>query len=188
MKAILLRTGSVPVHFPAHPGSPKISLSLHNSVDGIFSSEKSTFCSPRISLHLEISGRRDPPIRRAFSESDVIRSEREFSIGLRRLSEAGSWSFPARIPNEEEEEEHLIGVDHGGIWPESVIPVEQLEFLGDGFGKGKKNNGKNSGDRGNDGGDTRMMGDHYKQMLKSNPGNSLLLRNYAKYLHEVKIF
>ncbi|KAK9144301.1 hypothetical protein Sjap_004204 [Stephania japonica] len=36
-----------------------------------------------------------------------------------------------------------------------------------------------------DGGDRSRIGEYYEEMLKANPGNPLLLRNYGKFLHEV---
>lgn len=126
-------------------------------------------------------------IRRAFSESDVIRSEVRFS----RLTEAGSRSLPARIPEEEflsESDDDGIGslstID--GIWSEIWIPVEEPNFPGDGFGRGGKNRGGGDGGNGTGNGEDRSkIGAYYLEMLKSNPGDSLLLRNYGKFLHEV---
>ncbi|KAL4342437.1 hypothetical protein GQ457_08G025080 [Hibiscus cannabinus] len=39
---------------------------------------------------------------------------------------------------------------------------------------------------GGDHGDKSEIGDYYREMLKLNPGDSLLLRNYGKFLHEVE--
>ena len=120
------------------------------------------------------------------SDSDVIRSEREASRGLKKPSGAGSRSYPSMIP---EVEEHVFGErvdDCPGIWPKSGIPLEELGSSGDGFGK---SDGGHRGRGGNDwrsGDDVSKMGDYYKQMLKANPNDALILRNYGKYLHEVK--
>ena len=72
--------------------------------------------------------------------------------------------------------------------PNIGIPLEELGFSRGGFSKGK-----NTGGEGGGGGDYRIgngeerskMGAYYLEMLESNPGDSLLLRNYAKFLHEV---
>ncbi|KAK9275693.1 hypothetical protein L1049_022960 [Liquidambar formosana] len=56
-----------------------------------------------------------------------------------------------------------------------------LGFSGGGVGKGKKTGGDGSGDE-----DRSKMDAYYQEMLKSNPGDSLLLRNYGKFLHEVE--
>ncbi|BFG30989.1 hypothetical protein CerSpe_172630 [Prunus speciosa] len=58
------------------------------------------------------------------------------------------------------------------------LPEEELRFPG--------------GDRGVnalstvDEGEQKKIGDYYQEMLKSNPGDPLLLRNYGKFLHEVE--
>ncbi|KAE8727414.1 Detected protein of unknown function [Hibiscus syriacus] len=63
------------------------------------------------------------------------------------------------------------------------ISLEEIGFSGEGFGTG----GKFGGDHGDDSyEDKRQIGDHYREMLKLNPGDSLLLRNYGKFLHEVE--
>ncbi|KAJ8773979.1 hypothetical protein K2173_009410 [Erythroxylum novogranatense] len=175
MKAVLVRTGSVSVKQPVLPVSPKVSLTRNNSFTA---GENNTGSSPRISLHMDTAGRRhSAPIRRAFSESDVVRSSQ---------LEAPSWKLPARIPEEKEAEEERDRAPfypkkegYAGAWPDNGITTEELWFSGGGFDKGKRSGG-------GIGGDKRKLGDYYKQMLKSNPGNSLLLRNYGKYLHEVE--
>ncbi|KAJ9152328.1 hypothetical protein P3X46_025905 [Hevea brasiliensis] len=193
MKAFLWRTGSVPVHAPVHPDSPKFSLSRRNSVSGIFSGENHNVISPRISLHLEINRHRDTPIRLTSSETDLMGSETELFGMLTKLSGSGSLCYPAMMP---EEEQHFLGSDlHGcgsttlndaGFWPDSRIPLKKLGFTGDGFGKGKKYGGGNGGNDDDWRSDLIKMGDYYKEMLKSNPSDSLLLRNYGKFLHEVE--
>lgn len=199
MKAILTRTGSgcsVPVHSSFIPGSPRLSLSRHDSVSGVFSGEKN---SPRISLHLDVNHR---PIRRAFSEPDMIQFATDVPGGFTRLTRARSQLFPARIPEEEcvsDGEEEAIGgigslleergLDHErDYFPRSGIPVE-LGFSGDGIGKGRMSGGGRGGnDFGTSGGsaDRSKIGAYYQEMLKSDPTNPLLLRNYGKFLHEVR--
>ncbi|CAK7356115.1 unnamed protein product [Dovyalis caffra] len=185
MKSVLLRTGSVPIQSLVRSGSPKISLTRCDSVTNFFSGEKTGVSSPRISLHLDNNRRGSAtPIRRALSESDVIRSEREVSGGLTKLSGTGLQSFPAIIP-----EEHVFGDsvdDCAGTWQKSGIPLEELGFSGDGFGKSDGGRGGSSGDDWRGGVDVSKIGDYYKQMLKSNPKDALILRNYGKYLHEVE--
>ncbi|XP_050231178.1 uncharacterized protein LOC126680165 [Mercurialis annua] len=164
MKSLLLRTGSVQPHAPLTPGgSSKLSLSRSSSVTSFLSGEKNSSSSPNISLHLDINRRssRDAPIRRAFSEADIVRSETEI-FG----------SFPASIVEEESLDLNFDGL----LWSESG---------GDGFGKGKNSGG--GGGAGSGGADDlRKIGDNYKKMLKSNPSDSLLLRNYGKFLQEVE--
>ncbi|XP_059443524.1 uncharacterized protein LOC132175567 [Corylus avellana] len=183
MRVVLLRTGSVPVQpHPTVSGSPRVSLSRHDSVSGVFSGERSSLGSPRISLHLDTNRGRDSSsgkrIRRVLSESDVT--------GGSKLGGAGSLSFPARIPEEEYVSESvddgLVSLSKGvGIWPESGIPLEDLGFSGGGRKPGVE------GDHGAGNGDDRSkIGAYYLEMLKSNPGDPLLLANYGKFLHEVE--
>ncbi|XP_024021717.1 uncharacterized protein LOC112090266 [Morus notabilis] len=173
MKVILIRTGSVPVQVQPVSGSPRLCLSRSDSLSGVFSAEKTT-----LSLHSEVNRRRGSGIRRALSESDVILSETQLSGGFR--------SFPSRIP----EEEFLPGGDRtvsfANSWPEIGIPLEELGISGGGFGKG--DGGGDDDSFGNSGGgnsDRSKLGAFYEEMLKANPGDALLLRNYSKYLHEV---
>ncbi|XP_075640953.1 uncharacterized protein LOC142612696 [Castanea sativa] len=186
MKAVLIRTGSVPV---LPPGSPPVTLYRNDSLSGVFTGEKSPVTSPRVSLNLDNNRRRDAPatgMRRAFSETDMIRSE----SGLSKLSGVGSRTFPSIIPEEEYVSDSELGspglkTNGAGVWPEIGIPVEELEFSGGGgFGKGRKTGGGDSG-IGN-GEEKSKMGAYYLEMIKSNPGDSLFLRNYAKFLHEVE--
>ena len=182
MKAVLIRTGSIPA---LSPGSPRVTLYRYDSVSGVFTSEKSSVTSPKVSLHLDNNGRRDGGMRRAYSETDMIRSE----SGLSRLSGVGSRSFPTVIPEEKYVSDSELGspglkTNGAGVWPEIGIPVEELEFSGGGgFGKGRKYGDGDNG-IGNDEEKSKMAA-YYLEMVKSNPGDSLLLRNYAKFLHEV---
>lgn len=185
MKAVLIRTGSVPV---LSPGQPRVTLYRNDSVSGVFTGEKSPVTSPRVSLNLDTNPRRDGGMRRAFSETDMIRSE----SGLSNLSGVGSRTFPPIIPEEECVSDSELGspglkTNGAGVWPEIGIPVEELEFSGGGgFGKGRKSGG---GDNGIGNGEEKSkMSAYYLEMIKSNPGDSLFLRNYAKFLHEVRTY
>ncbi|XP_059643376.1 uncharacterized protein LOC132285224 [Cornus florida] len=208
MKAVLLRTGSVPnlsIQPSFVPGSPRVPhFDLY--------AEKKKSVSPKISLHLEINRRNDTTpvrsIRRVMSESDVIRSESEVSGCFSRLSAAGSRSFPVRIPEEEYVSDGEDGVgsvrslfvtergsdrrNYAGDWPEGGIPVEELGFSGGGIGKGRIPGGGGGGDDFEFGAftggeaDRSKISAYYLEMLKSDPTNFLLLRNYGKFLHEVE--
>ncbi|KAJ6342174.1 hypothetical protein OIU78_010160 [Salix suchowensis] len=126
MKSVPLRTGSFPIQSTVRSGSPKISLTRYDSQTNIFSGVS----SPRNSLHLDINHhRKGAPIRRALSDSDVIRSEREVSRGLKKPSGAGSRSCPSMIP---EVEEHVFGDrvdDYADIWPKSRDSIGGARFL-----------------------------------------------------------
>ncbi|KAK4400501.1 UNVERIFIED_CONTAM: hypothetical protein Sradi_6687800 [Sesamum radiatum] len=179
MKSLLCRTGSgpIPVQTPLMPSSPRHSVSLpfQDSVASVFSGQKKS--SQRISLHKEMSCRN---IHRSSSESDVIRSE------MRTLSKMGSRSFPTpRIPEEEFEEGIHDRTGHTGNWPKSGMSWEELGFPGGGMNKNRNSGGGGCGGNGSDA-DRSKIGSYYQEMLKSDPTNSLLLRNYGKYLHEVE--
>ncbi|KAK4422971.1 hypothetical protein Salat_1879700 [Sesamum alatum] len=176
MKSLLCRTGSgpIPVQTPLMPSSPRhsVSLPVQDSVVNVFSGQKKS--TQRISLHKEMTRRN---IRRSSSESDVIRSE------MRTLSRQGSRSFTTpRIP----EEEFGEGIhDYAGDWPASGMSWEELGFPGGGMNKNRNSGGGGSGGNGSDA-DRSEIGSYYQEMLKSDPTNSLILRNYGKYLHEVE--
>lgn len=133
--------------------------------------------------------RRIGGIRRALSETDLIRQ-------TGRLAGARSMSLPSMVP----EEVHVDSGDEAAaaayltpernfdeMWTTSGILVDEVEFGGDGFGKGSGSGGDGGdyGSGGGFGGSRKRMGERYCQMLKSNPGDPLLLGNYGKYLHEV---
>lgn len=64
---------------------------------------------------------------------------------------------------------------------------ERLEMeFGGGFGSGKQTRTRGRG--GGGGGDqsqNEIVSEYYKSMLSSDPNNTLLLRNYGQFLHEV---
>lgn len=156
MKAVLIRTGSVPVHqlHSPVPGSPRFRLSRCESLSG----EKTT--SATVSLHFEVNRRTDSGIRRALSESQL---------------HGGIRSSPARILCKKP-------TSFTGSWPEIGTPLEEIGISGGGNGgvddRGFGNSGGGNSDR-------SKLGAYYEEMLKANPGDSLLLRNYSKFLHEV---
>ncbi|PIA58580.1 hypothetical protein AQUCO_00500484v1 [Aquilegia coerulea] len=203
MKAVLIRTGSAPVLSSSLHGLPKCYLSDHDSVTGILFSGKRS----KSTLHLEIKEEKKKKkeslkiIRRTVSENDMIRSV--------KVSVSKSRSFPAIIP---EEEEDLVDEEGGGmmilkkkgvnldsydrmsgIWRERNVVKEEIEYCGGGLGKGRNIGGGNGGNRGGNGdissggnADQSNMSDYYQKLLKSDPGNPLVLRNYGKFLHEMK--
>lgn len=61
-----------------------------------------------------------------------------------------------------------------------------MDILNGGGGNGGYNEYKPIG-FGDDGSDGASMAEHYKKMVEDNPGNTLLLRNYAEFLHKVNI-
>ncbi|XP_052208938.1 uncharacterized protein LOC127812556 [Diospyros lotus] len=183
MKASLLpRTASIPIqHYCFATGSPKVSLSVHDSTS------KSGGPAARIALHAENTRVADSTrgIRRASSESDIIRSES-------KVAGVGSRSFSSIIL----EEEYVSEADEGfgrvqslilegegldrnnyiGNWPESGIPAGGGGG-GDGWSGGSFNDGSS---------DRNQIPTYYEEMLKSDPTNSLLLRNYGTFLYEVE--
>ncbi|KAF7809486.1 TPR domain protein [Senna tora] len=121
--------------------------------------------SPTISLNLHSRGRqRDTPprtINRALSENDVMRSTTDNFGVSRKLNRSGTG------------EEYLSD----GQW---------LEVSGFGGGSGDRcDRGIATVTGGNDG-DRIKIGGYYREMLKSNPTDALLLGNYGKFLYEVE--
>ncbi|OVA02917.1 Tetratricopeptide repeat-containing domain [Macleaya cordata] len=219
MRAVLIRTGSSPIHSSSliH-GSPKVSMTYHDSVTGILFPGKNNMNYQRSnSLHLEINDKMMRKkknissirsIRRAYSETDMFQTVKNGS-GY-ELTGIGSQSFPARIPEENEEvfddevedgEGSVVlkskGLDNrvSTVWPENdevaAVDDELEAYSGGGTGIGRKVGGGNGGGGGFGGGigdysgDLSKICDYYQEMLNVNPGNSLMLRNYGKFLHEV---
>ncbi|XP_019190666.1 PREDICTED: uncharacterized protein LOC109185143 [Ipomoea nil] len=184
MKTVLLRTGSGSVLARSSfvPDSPRISPSPRESLAGV----KKSASSPRLSVHFEPNRR---GIRRTSSESDVIRSEIKAVAGAEKLFK------PERIPEEEcasyDDDETLFVLTRIGSFSFSddrnncFGDWQENEFPGGGIGNNRKFTG---GGGGRDGGnaDRSKIGAYYQEVIKSNPTDSVLLRNYAKYLHEVE--
>lgn len=188
MKVGLLRAGSVPVTSPALCGSPRVSLFRHSSFTGVGEKAGSSLSSPIISLHFPMDKRKPKEtqgrIRRAFSDTDIIKSESSLVPG-------GSRRFPSGIPEEEyvsddEVDRRLRTLVTGNERDRAGfgISLEEIGFPGDGFGNGGKSGGNNGDDSYSD---KSNIGDYYREMLKLNPSDPLLLRNYGRFLHEVKI-
>ncbi|ESQ55623.1 hypothetical protein EUTSA_v10026016mg [Eutrema salsugineum] len=177
MKSLLMRTGSMPVQNRFIP-SRKVTttISRHNSVESLPSYGSEGFAAGgKISIDVKSTAM----MRRVLSESDVIRSER-------RSKSVGSKPSPAKIPEEDEE---IRFADGWGslIWEESGLPMEEQGISGGGGGSGYSGGkGKGNGSRGGGYNDKSKIGDYYREMLKSNPNNSLLLMNYGKFLYEVE--
>ncbi|KAI3905056.1 hypothetical protein MKX01_017302, partial [Papaver californicum] len=89
----------------------------------------------------------------------------------------GSRSFPARP---EEDFEELTYSDEKGFvngnWLEIEVVTEELELYNRGIGAKVDDLSDDQG----------KLGDYYLEMLRSNPGDPLLLRNYGKFLYEVE--
>lgn len=151
-------------------------ISRNNSVESL-SSYGERFTGGKISIEVKAN----VGMWRVLSESDVIRSER-------MLKSVGSKPSPAKIPEDDEAEEEEIRFGDGwGSLISGGLPVEEKGFSGGGCGGGSGF----SGGYGNGGGgyeDKSKIGDYYREMLKSNPNNSLLLMNYGKFLYEVSDF
>ncbi|KAL4570477.1 hypothetical protein LXL04_026132 [Taraxacum kok-saghyz] len=191
MTGVLFRTGSGSIHSSLQAGSPRFTVPLrHDSFSGGDKVEFSSLC-----LEVNKSRRR---LSRAVSEPQVITRLRSMSIS------AGSQTFPEMLP-EVEEESLLDGDFIEGIgtlkfaekcfermsWmPASGREVEETQFSGGGSGSGRDRDGfgsgKSSGGSNNNEQNRNKIGEYYQQMLKSNPSDPLLLRNYGKFLHEVE--
>ncbi|KAJ9549721.1 hypothetical protein OSB04_022264 [Centaurea solstitialis] len=195
MKAVLIRTGSVPIRSSLLSGSPRVPVPVrHGSFSGA-GDQKMEF-----SLQLEVNNNRRR-LSRTISEPKRITRLR--STG------AGSQTFPEMLPEVDEEESLSYEEVFGGIgslkfaekcfdrtssMPASGIAVDELQFLTAGSGSGRDRDGYGAGRSRSSGGsnnnnndyDRSKIGAYYQQMLKSNPSDPLILRNYGKFLHEVE--
>ncbi|CAN6461002.1 unnamed protein product [Victoria cruziana] len=191
MEAVLWRSSSGQMLVPSISSCAVKSLGGHSSGESI-----SFSASPGNPLHFEC-----PALRRTRSEADVeLRGWRSSCVkcGLsqaesnRPRREGREESF--RILDEDGEGALMIGrriCNLSGVVTERASTEEG--GLGDGgCGKGRKTGGGDGGrgeENGPSGGgraDQSRIGEYYKEMLKANPGNPLLLMNYGKYLHEVE--
>lgn len=191
MKAVLIRTGSVPIHSSLLLGSPRFSIPVRQG--SLSGGDHKVEFSPL--LHLEVNNNRRR-ISRTMSEPQ--------GITRLRSTGAGSQTFPETLPEVDEESvsyEDVVGgigslkftekcFDQMSYTPASGIAVDELQFPNagsgsgrdrDGFGAGRSSGGSNNNDY-----ERNKIGAYYQQMLKSNPNDPLILRNYGKFLHEVE--
>ncbi|KAJ1296114.1 hypothetical protein BS78_01G274200 [Paspalum vaginatum] len=112
------------------------------------------------------------PLRRARSDADLAASFARPAVLLRRAA------IPAILEADEQEN---LRQDSG-----SKAPAALLEGAGAGAGGGGGGGGPgHGGGRGGPGGGCDM-GEYYRRVLRVDPENPLLLRNYGAYLHEVE--
>ncbi|KAJ0111356.1 hypothetical protein Patl1_03531 [Pistacia atlantica] len=112
MKAVLLRTTSVRVQTPVRSSSLtslKVPISRQDSSSGVFSGERQTVSSPRVSLNLEMNNKRISGIRRALSQTDVARSDVPT-----KMSGGGTRFTSSRIPEEDVNGVGNDSVDYSG--------------------------------------------------------------------------
>ncbi|KAJ0811391.1 putative tetratricopeptide-like helical domain superfamily [Helianthus annuus] len=170
MESVLFRTVSGPINSSLLP----VSLPLRH---GSFSSYEKLDFSPL--LHLEVSTNRRI-ISRALSEPQPINRLRSIS--------SGSQTFPEMLP--EVDEESLPDEDIGSLEFAAKCFDRMSLFSASGvasangpdrdrFGPGGSNSNSKSNEQ-------NKIGAHYKKMLKLDPNDPLLLRNYSKFLHEVE--
>ncbi|WCJ30050.1 Tetratricopeptide repeat (TPR)-like superfamily protein [Euphorbia peplus] len=174
---MLLRTASAPLLNSWIPHSLESSPEIFHHIP-----------KPR-SLTLSASSSSDDSINkitRAFSDTDL----REVSVPKRKPFN----DFMDRITLHEEEENTesvLYGLDLGSTLLNQEYDVENKGKNGEilvGGGGGGKMWGGGGGNGGSDGGDNGKDSTeiYYQKMIEANPGNSLLLSNYAKFLKEVR--
>ncbi|PKU82711.1 hypothetical protein MA16_Dca020290 [Dendrobium catenatum] len=110
------------------------------------------------------------PIRRVRSDTDLLRSTPFKS----------RWSPPMSFS---EEKANLVM----SMSPAIAEEAEDLLYSGGGIGNGRKMGGGSGGKRGGEANreEDSRIGTYYQEMLKTDPGNPLLLRNYGRFLHEV---
>ncbi|KAL0918182.1 hypothetical protein M5K25_010176 [Dendrobium thyrsiflorum] len=113
------------------------------------------------------------PIRRVRSDTDLLRSAPFRS----------RWSPPMRFSEEKEKANLVMSMS-----PAIAEEAEDLLYSGGGMGNGRKMGGGSGGKRGGEANreEDSRIGTYYQEMLKTDPGNPLLLRNYGRFLHEVE--
>ncbi|KAK4787471.1 hypothetical protein SAY86_011304 [Trapa natans] len=180
MKALLLRNRLVVAQSHGIPASDGVSRARQNSLHGV-SSGQGASVSPKVTLRLEVN-RWTGGIRRSLSETDATKP-------------AGSSNNAGSMPMVGEEmhvdlwkERTFLSLNRNlgdEIWTRSEILVDEVGCDGGEIGKGN-DSGSDRVSGGGFGRSRKNVDDHYQELLKSNPSNPLLLRNYGKYLHEVE--
>lgn len=110
------------------------------------------------------------PIRRVRSDTDLVRSAPFRS----------RWSPLMRFEEEKGKANPVMTMS-----PAIAEEGEELVYSGGGMGNGRKMGGGKRGGEANREGDP-SIGTYYQEMLKADPGNPLLLRNYGRFLQEVE--
>ncbi|KAL4564005.1 hypothetical protein LXL04_028054 [Taraxacum kok-saghyz] len=142
--------------------------------------------SPTITLHSSCSSNdSSKKIVRASSESDLI----GLSLPRRRNSLSGVNSLLSSVAVEEDVEAEE-SENRGLLFSSSGLDCNEgcgVHLMVDGTG-GSDGGGKICGGGGGNGDYNRSDGTdvYYQNMIEANPGNSLILSNYAKYLKEVR--
>ncbi|KAF9623871.1 hypothetical protein IFM89_005639, partial [Coptis chinensis] len=215
MKTILIRTGSAPVqssliHKVVHKDLDSVTGTLFSGKDHLEFKDM----MKKKDRYMSRSSSSCKSIRRTRSETDVIRSvscrafrSRSRSFPARILEEeekeegdisnegqgkAAALLMEKDAVNVLDTYNGLSGICLGANVVEEEEEKEDIAFLGGGTGKGRNVGGGNGGDGFHWGGlsggnaDQSKIGAYYQELLKADPGNALLLRNYGKFLHEVE--
>nr|GEU98710.1 hypothetical protein [Tanacetum cinerariifolium] len=86
--------------------------------------------------------------------------------------------------NEEYSDNEALMFSTSGLYDKFGLEVDDGYGCGGGGGEGKISGGGGNGNDHDDDGDNTDV--YYRSMIEANPGNSMLLSNYAKYLKEVQ--
>ncbi|CAG7886914.1 unnamed protein product [Brassica rapa] len=178
MKSLLMRTGSMPVQTRFIPTT----ISRHNSVESL-STYGDRFSAGKISIDAKSAA----GMRRALSESDVIRSERMSK------SVVGSKPSPARIPEEEEEGFSGGGGGGSGFSGGDGGGYEDRRKIGDYYREMLKSNPNSSLLLMNYGKflyeverDLERAEEYYGRAILADPGDGEALSMYGKLIWETK--
>ncbi|KAK8945422.1 hypothetical protein KSP40_PGU006960 [Platanthera guangdongensis] len=162
--AILTRTGSISAFSEISARSPRSPTGVNDAGVPFLRRRRS------MGLSLDIKQKIDSPLLSAKPNTPRrVRSEADLTISTPPSPYGTSWLPPARFTEVEKDD---------------LVAVTEVDFSGGGKGSGA-NTVAGSGGDGRERGD-RGLGSYYLEMLKADPGNSLLLRNYGRFLHEVE--
>ncbi|KAK8944931.1 hypothetical protein KSP39_PZI008593 [Platanthera zijinensis] len=162
--AILTRTGSISAFSEISARSPRSPTGVNDAGVPFLRRRRST------GLSLDIKQKMDSPLLSTKPNTPRrVRSEADLTIPTPPSPYGTSWLPPARFTEVEKDD---------------LVAVTEVDLSGGGKGSGV-NTVAGSGGDGRERGD-RGLGSYYLEMLKADPGNSLLLRNYGRFLHEVE--
>eukprot|EP01018_Ginkgo_biloba_P010702 Gb_40449 [translate_table: standard] len=153
-----------------------------SDISSVFPVQKNYLDRPRTELQSSENPHKDS---RSFVEGKLVATHA--SVSGRKTE---------NLRSVDEEICHPVGVESSGVALVCNKPVHASEnevgsvYTSGGFGIGDGgglSGGRGYGGRGgSSGSDSNSTDAYYQKMLEANPGNPLLLRNYAKFLHEVQ--
>ncbi|KAB2076773.1 hypothetical protein ES319_A06G061900v1 [Gossypium barbadense] len=171
---MILRSASTPLlnSLVPHSKEPSPDLEFPYQISRTRTLSFTVSCSSSISVGWSDDSTRR--MTRAVSETDL----RDLVVPKIKTIQKNGGILNGVCVEEEEVEKEEAGFEW---WRASSLGVEEECGIGGGRGGGDGSDGSDNEWNGKDSTDT-----YYQKMIQANPGNSLLLSNYARFLKEVR--